>query len=87
MKLIFFLLAVVHVTGHFAIAEQHAHRARVEAKEEIGVIISGAQDPMDKCDLAARVMDAIKSVDPTTRNNNRSGITCSLCCDNNYHCK
>jgi hypothetical protein len=95
MKLVFFLLAVVHVTGHFAIAEQHisleptkqALRARAEVKEEIGVIISGARDPMDKRALAARVMDAIESVDPTTRKNDYSGKTCSLCCDDDYHCE
>jgi hypothetical protein len=96
MKRIFFLvLAVVHVTGHFAIAEQHtrleptkqALRARAEAKEEIGVIISGARDPMDKRALAARVMDAIESVDPTTRKNDYSAKTCSLCCDDDYHCE
>jgi hypothetical protein len=96
MKLVFFLLAVVHVTSHFAIREQYtsmvptkqALPARAEAKEEIGVIISGAQDPMNKRTLAARVMDAIESIDdPTTRKKDHSGRTCSLCCDDDYHCK
>jgi uncharacterized protein (UPF0333 family) len=96
MKLIFLLvLAVVHATGHFAISEQNislkptkqALRARTEAKEESGVVTSGARDPMDKRALAARVMDAIESVDPTTRKNDYSDKTCSLCCDDDYHCK